>query len=57
MAFTLKAIRDKFNERIAQWIGIDDFDTVKGKKTISLALGYMMSIKTYLVAKKMLTHF
>ena len=32
MAFTIKAIRNKDTERVAQWIGIDDFDTVKGKK-------------------------
>ena len=32
MAFTIKTIRNKYFENVAQWIGIDDFDTVKGKK-------------------------
>ena len=36
MALTIKAIRDTDNERVAQWIGIDDFDTVKGRKNYLL---------------------
>ena len=36
MGMTIKAIRDKDSERVAQWIGIDDFDTVKGKKNYFL---------------------
>jgi hypothetical protein len=36
MALTIKAIRDKDSERVAQWIGIDEFDTVKGKKNYFL---------------------
>jgi len=36
MAFAIKAIRNKRTERVAQWIGIDDFDTVKGKKNYFL---------------------
>ena len=36
MALTIKAIRDKDHERVAQWIGIDDFDTVKWKKNYFL---------------------
>ena len=37
MAFTIKTIRNKYSERAAQWVGIDDFDTVKGKKNYFLA--------------------
>lgn len=33
---TIKAIRNKYTERFAQWIGIDDFDTVEGKKNYFL---------------------
>jgi len=36
MALTIKAIRNKYNERVAQWVGIDDFDTVKGKRNYFL---------------------
>lgn len=36
MAFTIKAIRNKDTERVAQWIAIDDFDTVEGKKNYFL---------------------
>jgi hypothetical protein len=32
MALTIKAIRDTYGEPVAQWIGIDDFDTIKGKE-------------------------
>ena len=36
MALTIKAIRDKDYDKVAQWIGIDDFDTVKLKKNYFL---------------------
>lgn len=36
MGMTIKAIRNKGYERAAQWIGIDDFDTVEGKKNYFL---------------------
>ena len=36
MGMTIKAIRNKGYERAAQWIGIDDFGTVEGKKNYFL---------------------
>ena len=45
MAFTIKAIRDKAHERVASWVGIDDFDTVKGKKN------YFLGTKIYVDGK------
>lgn len=45
MALTIKAIRDKAHERVANWVGIDDFDTVKGKKN------YFLGTKIYVDRK------
>ena len=54
MAFTIKAIRDKDHEDVAQWIGIDDFDTVKGKRNYFLGTRIYGGInkKTILTSKQ-----
>lgn len=54
MALTIKAIRDKDHEDVAQWIGIDDFDTVKGKRNYFLGTRIYGGInkKTILTSKQ-----
>ena len=48
MGMTIKAIRNKGCERVAQWIGIDDFDTVKGKKN------YFLGTRIYGIHKEII---
>ena len=54
MALTIKAIRDKDHEDVAQWIGIDDFDRVKGKRNYFLGTRIYGGInkKTILTSKQ-----
>ena len=54
MALAIKTIREKSTERTAQWIGIDDFDNVKGKKNYFLGTRIYGGIhkKTILTSKQ-----